>query len=53
MAAAKMKKLFTVGKTTFYWAGSRFLFKGLWAWDGNANKRVLPINNFKQWNGKV
>jgi hypothetical protein len=52
MAARKMKKIFTVRGKNFYWGGSKFLYKGIWTWNGKRNVRIIALNNFKNWTGK-
>lgn len=48
----EMKKLFKVKGKVFYWAGSRFLYRGLWMWNGKENIRIIALNRFRNWNGK-
>lgn len=48
-----MKRLFKVGKYSFSYAGERFMYKGLWFWTGKKNVRIIPLNRFDNWTGKV
>lgn len=52
MASSPMKKLFSLGKISFYWADKGFMFRGLWIWTGKKNVRVIPLNRFSEYAGK-
>ncbi len=53
MASTSMKKLMSIGKFKFYFAGKRFCYQGLWVWSGKNNIRLLPFNQFSNWFGRT
>ena len=52
MGSMMMKVLFTVGSTSFCWAGKEFMFRGLYVWAFKRNIRIIALNRFSNWTAK-
>jgi hypothetical protein len=46
MCSSPMKKLFSIGGKSVYWADKRFQYRGVWIWTGAKNVRIVPFNRF-------
>lgn len=35
-----------------FWAGDGFVYRGLWIWVFKRNRRIVPLNNPRNWFGR-